>query len=607
MIYLEKLLLRDNPIADTFPLSALLDENPDLYIDIEVVSEAGGPTLTAALSTPQPFVTLNGSVLTLTLSSGEFNLRTRIRDALTISGITGITFHWTDIEDVSDTEITIKLTFAGSISKDTKLIFTLGPGGIKNYNGPALTAEIPISPTVEVTDELVASALPLTAANLHGSVVMLILRGKKYDTNPNFVSGNVTVSGIDGATFRRHNVKRINDTLVTIQMEFNGSIDTDSTLAFTVGAKAIADYDGPALTAEIPVTLAATTQATTTTETTTTDATVSISPASVASPAIGEQIEFSLNITGGEAVAGYQATVQFDTTALRYVSSENGDYLPAGALFVEPVVEGNLLKLNAASLAGESNGDGTLATLIFEIIAVKASTLILSDVLLTNSAGEAFVPQLENAEITEPTGLKEDVNGDGIVNIQDLVLVASNLSQTGQNAADVNGDGIVNIQDLVLVAGALGTSAAAPSLFSQSPSTLTAADVQLWLSQAQHLTLTDATSLRGIQFLEQLLVALIPKKTALLPNYPNPFNPETWIPYHLAKDADVALTIYAVNGQLVRTLALGHQAAGTYRSRSRAIHWDGKNAFGEPVASGVYFYTLTAGDFSATRKMLIRK
>ena len=458
LIYLEELSLRDNPITDTFRLSALLDENPDLDIDIEVVSEEGGPTLTAALSTPQPFVTLNGSVLTLTLSSGDFGRRTEIRDALTISGITGITFHWTDIEDVSDTEITIKLTFMGSISKDSTLIFNLGPGGIKNYNGPALTAEIPISSTVEVTDGLVASALPLTAANLHGSIVTLTLGGKKYDTNWNFVSGNVTVSGIDGVTFRRHNVKRINDVQVTIQLEFNGNISTDSTLTFTVGAKAIANYDGPALTAELPVTVSAISETLTTT-----DAVVSISPSSVASAAVGKQLEFSLNITGGEAVAGYQATVQFDTTALRYVSGANGDFLPAGAFFVEPVVVGNLVKLNAASLAGESSGDGTVATLTFEVIAVKASALTLSDVLLTDTEGIAYVPNVENAEITESPQLKGDVNGDGIVNIQDLVLVASNLGKTGQNAADINGDGIVNGQDLVLVAGALGNSAAAPN------------------------------------------------------------------------------------------------------------------------------------------------
>ena len=208
---------------------------------------------------------------------------------------------------------------------------------------------------------------------------------------------------------------------------------------------------------------------------------------------------------------------------------------------------------------------------------------------------------------TNTESLNADVNGDGIVNIQDLVLVASNYGQTGENVADINGDGVVHIIDMIIVAAALGTNAAAPALHTKNLSDFTAADVKSWLSQARQLNLTDATSQRGILFLEQLLAALTPKETALLHNYPNPFNPETWIPYDLAKDADVTLHIYAVNGTLVRTLALGHQAVGMYQNRSRAAHWDGRNAFGEPVASGVYFYTLTAGDFSATRKMLIRK
>ena len=103
------------------------------------------------------------------------------------------------------------------------------------------------------------------------------------------------------------------------------------------------------------------------------------------------------------------------------------------------------------------------------------------------------------------------------------------------------------------------------------------------------------------------MLTLTPKETALLANYPNPFNPETWIPYQLSNPADVTIRIHAVDGSLVRTLSLGHQAAGVYQNRSRAAHWDGKNEIGEPVASGVYFYTLTADDFTATRKMLIRK
>ena len=98
-----------------------------------------------------------------------------------------------------------------------------------------------------------------------------------------------------------------------------------------------------------------------------------------------------------------------------------------------------------------------------------------------------------------------------------------------------------------------------------------------------------------------------PERTALLANYPNPFNPETWIPYDLSKSVDVTVSIYNTQGHLVRQLDVGHQDAGRYRSRSRAAYWDGRNAFGEPVASGVYFYVLTAGDFTATRKMLILK
>ena len=200
-----------------------------------------------------------------------------------------------------------------------------------------------------------------------------------------------------------------------------------------------------------------------------------------------------------------------------------------------------------------------------------------------------------------------DVNSDGIVNILDLVFVSANFGQTGQNIADVNGDGIVNIVDLVKVAGEMGAGAAAPASHPQMLEILTAADVQHWLTQAQHANLTDATSQRGILMLEQLLAALIPKDTSLLPNYPNPFNPETWIPYQLAKSADVTLSIYAVDGRLIRTLALGHQPAGMYHSKSRSVYWDGRNQVGEQVASGVYFYTLTAGEFTATRKMLIRK
>ena len=99
----------------------------------------------------------------------------------------------------------------------------------------------------------------------------------------------------------------------------------------------------------------------------------------------------------------------------------------------------------------------------------------------------------------------------------------------------------------------------------------------------------------------------VPMETALLPNYPNPFNPETWIPYQLKKPEEVTMTIFNMIGQAIRTLTVGYQPAGIYHSRSRAAYWDGRNQQGETVANGVYFYSLRAGDFTATRKMLVGK
>ena len=611
LIYLEELKLRDNSITDTYPLSALLDENPNLDIDIEVITEEGGPTITVSTSQLLTATTLNGSVVTLTLSSGAFNhLRSGIRDALTISGITGITYHRTDIDRVSDTEVRIKLTFDGTIEADTTLTVTVGSGAIKDFTGPAQTAQIPVSASEEIPDTggLVAStAFPLTKATLDGSTVILMLQDKSYELGGNFsaADGGVRVTGIAGVTVRGFglDVFRLSDTKISVRLNFDGDFDVDKTLTFLVSPEIIANYNGPSLTAKI---LVAAGETPITPEIPISAATLKFLPSPVQSPAVGEQLTLSINIADGENVAAYQATVQFDDSALRYISSAIGDYLPAGAFPLPAEASGNTVTLAAVSLTGESAGDGTLATITFEVIAVKESTLTLSGVLLSDSAETASRPQVEAGLIVEQPQLIEDVNGDGVVNILDLVRVASSFGGSGENGADVNGDGVVNILDLVLVAGAFG-NAAAPSADPRALAMLTATDVGQWLAQAGEFGLVDTTAQRGVLFLEQLLAALTPKETVLLPNYPNPFNPETWIPYGLAEDADVTLTIYDTNGVVVRRLDLGHKSAGFYESQSQTIHWDGRNDFGEGVASGVYFYHLSAGDFSATRKMFIMK
>ena len=196
-----------------------------------------------------------------------------------------------------------------------------------------------------------------------------------------------------------------------------------------------------------------------------------------------------------------------------------------------------------------------------------------------------------------------DVNGDGSVNIVDLVLVAARYGETITGSSfpnpDVNGDGIVDIDDIILIANELPVSAySAPSL----QPILTDIDLD-----SVYTTLPSTVADKGIAMLNHLFGAVIPAETRLLPNYPNPFNPETWIPYQLSKPAEVTLTIYAVNGLLIRRLALGYQTTGVYQNKKQSAYWDGKNEAGELVASGVYFYTLTAGDFTTTRKLLLRK
>ena len=203
-----------------------------------------------------------------------------------------------------------------------------------------------------------------------------------------------------------------------------------------------------------------------------------------------------------------------------------------------------------------------------------------------------------------------DVNEDGQISILDLILVGQYFGKSNPSnpRADVNDDGRVNITDIILVAGHLGEITGipdAPELLSHKG--LSPTKVSFWIKTAQSENDGSLAFRQGIATLQRLLTTLTPQQTALLANYPNPFNPETWIPYQLAAAADVTLTISAVDGGVVRTLSLGQQPAGLYQSRSRAVHWDGRNTFGELVASGVYFYTLTAGDFSATRKMLIMK
>ena len=313
-------------------------------------------------------------------------------------------------------------------------------------------------------------------------------------------------------------------------------------------------------------------------------------------------------------MAGWQFDIAFDPAALEAIDVSEGNFLKAdgGTTFFHggsiDNAAGKITGLSAIRLSAAGvNGTGTLLQVRFKAKSGGETELALQNFQFGSVTGDSIPAGPNQIRITVEERLTTgDVNRDGVVSILDLILVAQQLGRRvpAGSPVDINGDGVVSILDLIRVAQGIAGSPAAPAAGAKS---VDAAMIEAWIAQAR---LEDDGSLafkQGIENLERLLASLIPKETALLANYPNPFNPETWIPYQLAESAEVTLTIYDMNGEMVRRLALGHQTAGMYRSRSRAAYWDGRNQLGESVASGLYFYSLTADNFTATRRMLILK
>ncbi len=330
---------------------------------------------------------------------------------------------------------------------------------------------------------------------------------------------------------------------------------------------------------------------------------------------------FSLNLNAENItdLAGWQADITFDPNILEAIEVTEGDFLKSeggNTFFQGGTIDntgGKITSLYSARISESGvSGTGTLLSVTFKAKTGGETHVTLENFEFSSITGDVILAVQPNITITVGEYPPWDVNQDGRVSIQDLVLVARDLGfGTPANLrTDVNRDGVINIQDLILVANHIGESTdtnAAPTILTMENKELTPAVVQTWIDHAKREDDGSPAFRHGIENLEKLLASLIPEKTALLANFPNPFNPETWIPYQLAESADVNISIYSADGKVVRTLQLGSIPAGTYKSRSRAAYWDGKNITGESVASGVYFYTLTASDFSATRKMLIMK
>ena len=287
-----------------------------------------------------------------------------------------------------------------------------------------------------------------------------------------------------------------------------------------------------------------------------------------------------------------------------------------GNVFVIIVTDGGDFK--AVGRAGDPGDIAITGGQSFILNAGQAATVPVSGAGWTNPSGTGAAPSVvtigsEVSDVTPILALRGSiVDEDSGLSSTNFRITVKNRS-TGKSVASVirdehhsrsnvwGLDGIgYQLTDVDLETKRAATIGDILEISAQSPHPLIGVEPLEYTVTAEDVT-------KGWIQLPALVAYEIPAETALLRNYPNPFNPETWIPYQLAHAADVTLTIYDTKGALVRQLDLGYQQAGYYTNRTRAAYWDGRNHLGEAVGSGLYFYQLQAGDYSTLRKMVILK
>ena len=477
-----------------------------------------GQTITASVDTPLTEATLDGSVVTLTLSGATYALSIfDIDDGVTVSGIEGVTYHWFDLDRVSDTVVTVGLQFEGNIDADALLTFTVGADAIANYNGPAVTAQVSVT---AVTESVEASTVaPLTEATLDGSVVTLTLSGATYALSIFDIRDAVEVSGIDGVTIPWHDPDRESDTEITVELEFNGNFDADAILTFTVGADAIAGYSGDALTATLPVT-AVTESVVASTAAPLTEATLD-----------GSVVTLTLNgatyerfIRGGVTVSGIGGvtigTFGVDRESDTEITVElefNGNF-DADAILTFTV--------GADAIAGYS-GDALAATLPVtalteSVVASTAAplteaTLNRSVITLTlnNGVYESWNPVRNNLTVSGITGVRF-ISSQDVVRVSDTKVTISlrfngNIDSNGtltftvgaDAIAGYSGDALTATLPVTAVTESVVASTAAPlteATLNQSVITLTLNNgvYESWNPVRNNLTVSGITGVRFI-------------------------------------------------------------------------------------------------------------
>ena len=618
----------DTPLVFNIGNGSVVDYTGDAFTT-EISVAAFKEVVSASVVSPLTEATLDGSIVTLLLTGAAFEQDiSKIRDAVLVSGITGVTIDPATAQRISDRKIQVELDYDGTdFIRDTALTFTLTSKAIANHNGE-VTTEIPVTAnrneerlTIFWTDEkwsdskiqranldmanLEVSNIERLVTGLDGRVdiALDVVDGKMYWTDLRHNREKIQRANFDGSNVEDLVTSVVNPQGIALDVEAGKMYWTDET---DIGKIQRANLDGSNVE-DLVTRLGA--------------------PKSIAldvetgkmywtnwnriqrANLDGSNVEDLVTIDESQGIAldveaGKMYWTGGDGYRIRRANLDGSNVEDLVTSIVNP--QGIALDVEAGKMYWADRYTEKIQRANFD--GSNVEDLVTG---LDRPSGIAIVMSSLVNPTTKPTIVKEDVNGDGTVDSKDIdALINAIIDGLTDAKYDVNGDGTVDVNDVVAVNANRDDAAGAGAPARLGNLKLSADAVNRLQEQIDLLIATGDQSpaaMRTLIYLQQLLATARPEKTQLLANYPNPFNPETWIPYQLSKSAEVTLTIYAVDGHVVRTLALGHQTAGMYQSRSRAAYWDGRNAVGEPVASGLYFYTLTTGDFSATRKMLIRK
>jgi hypothetical protein len=345
---------------------------------------------------------------------------------------------------------------------------------------------------------------------------------------------------------------------------------------------------------------------------------------------VNSTFNVDIRVNNVKNLAGFQISLDYEPYNLQFVRAQEGNALSQDggvSFWRNPEVDAEAGTIvGAASTRTTAGGvnveDDVLMTLTFEAKELGRTMLTLQEVRLSDPESQ-FIPILVTSAfitISPPW----DVITDSVIDIRDMVAVGQNLNNSelapilaaqavsiqdpGEYNPDVDRNGVVNMDDLILVSSHLG-EAYNVSDASQNLSPIAELRRAYALISAAPGESPDVRMLKAylLKRITSVRATSAPAESWLFPNYPNPFNPDTWIPYQLARPGDVTVSIYNVSGHLLRTINLGHKESGRYMSRDRAVHWDGRDDRGEELASGVYFYLLKAGEFTSTRKMILEK